>query len=1248
MLTTQTTEARQAVSLLPYLLITTGPQRGTEVELDFARLAEQPLIMGRQANEAQLVLVSPKNRVSRKHAALTFRPEDELLLLSDAGSSNGTAINGTHIAGPTPLFPGDTIGCGDIELVFIVPIEGMGIPLVMLPGQTERRYIEDCEPAVGRLEVISSQVPGIKAGTFCRLTPRHPFVMGRYSSNDLPLLESEAQARLVSRRHAEIRWSGTDYIIRDLGAANPAWVNQSQIDAPCQLKEGDRIQIGTTLLVYRAPRLPMLRPQTGLHRAIGTIEGILKLVSSKPLELGPAVLRLPTDRQILVGRNEGNDLRLLDLRVSQRHAKILYEAHHFILVDIGSTNGTTINGTKITQPAVLGPGDQVGFGEFEFLFEEAPSSENNGTALAEPLTMQLARVAVVPGLVEAAPVVTDETGENAIPIDVTAHPLRKISPFDELDRATFRLLEPYFKEVVYKPGQEMVREGQNRGAFFAIVEGRVSISRAINERQRLVLGELQTGSTYGERTVFADQPFANRLEALTTVRALRLQEADFLRDLAANATVRSFFEQQLSASSATNWLRATLLMRTLSPKTHSEMANRLRFRVYEPGQILVEQGSAADEFFLILSGAAVATLKDPRGRELDLTTLEEGDSFGDGIAAPDETYPTTVRATRRVECYVLARADFDNVLTKSGDPIASLGAGLGGLPLGAVLNRVGPFMTMPPQLVTKIAAEMKPKSFKKGEVIVSQDEPASAFYIIRSGQVEVSFRTSEGEVRSDMRLGPGQYFGEASLLTNTARTDTVKAAEDCELLALYRNKLEAVLKLGESYDLGQYFAKGLSKSFRPKRMAEVTVSEHTSASNEHYYLLARAGGEQFFKLSERSLFLWNLMTGDNSLNDLSMAFFLEFRQLDLSGVSNLVGQLQAGGYLAVPAVDQKLLGETPRRRPNPLGKLFNWRYEIKHVDQWFDRFYQWGGQVFFWRPVTLLLFALILLGFGSFIVEGFLDGSSGTNLMKLFQGGGLAAFTLPGALPWWSLLIVLFLNFLIHETAHGLACKAYGRKVLSGGFGLQYGGPVFFVNTNEIWLEKRGPRIVVNLAGPISNALFAGVCCLLIPFSTNPALSTALFQMAAIAYTLVYININPLMELDGYYALMDWLEIPGLRRKALGFVRRKLLKRPQPRLVPARVQKIYWRFALATPIYLVFTVVQFSFFLGSLLGGLGILTALTNFGLNEAVGNTLLWLITLLVVGFLAWPIFTEFLTVGRDDDEMDEMTLRGRRRKGA
>ena len=181
------------------------------------------------------------------------------------------------------------------------------------------------------------------------------------------------------------------------------------------------------------------------------------------------------------------------------------------------------------------------------------------------------------------------------------------------------------------------------------------------------------------------------------------------------------------------------------------------------------------------------------------------------------------------------------------------------------------------------------------------------------------------------------------------------------------------------------------------------------------------------------------------------------------------------------------------------------------------------------------------------------------------------------------------------------------------------------------------------LAGPASNALLAGICCLAMLFTSDPVWRTALFQVAAIAYVLVYININPLMELDGYFALMDWLEIPGLRRKALTYIRRRVLGRPQPGSITRRERRIFTWYALLTPLYILFTMVQFSFFLESLAEP-PLNEALKWLGVDRSIGDGLIWVLALGIAALLAWPYFTELLTTGRDEDEM--AGSRARRRK--
>jgi hypothetical protein len=77
----------------------------------------------------------------------------------------------------------------------------------------------------------------------------------------------------------------------------------------------------------------------------------------------------PINREIIhIGRHTGNDIVINDRRVSRYHAEIRFERGQFVIYDLGSLNGVSINGVPSRQ-TILRNGDVVGFGNFSFVFE---------------------------------------------------------------------------------------------------------------------------------------------------------------------------------------------------------------------------------------------------------------------------------------------------------------------------------------------------------------------------------------------------------------------------------------------------------------------------------------------------------------------------------------------------------------------------------------------------------------------------------------------------------------------------------------------------------------------------------------------------------------------------------------------------------------------------------------------------------------------------------------------------------------
>ena len=106
---------------------------------------------------------------------------------------------------------------------------------------------------------------------------------------------------------------------------------------------------------------------TGIHRELPTGAALL-VVHRGPAE-GSEFL-LPADSDIVgVGRSPESEVFLDDVTVSRRHAEFVCAGRDVIVRDLGSTNGTKVNGVAINGDQLLVHGDVIGFGTAQVTFE---------------------------------------------------------------------------------------------------------------------------------------------------------------------------------------------------------------------------------------------------------------------------------------------------------------------------------------------------------------------------------------------------------------------------------------------------------------------------------------------------------------------------------------------------------------------------------------------------------------------------------------------------------------------------------------------------------------------------------------------------------------------------------------------------------------------------------------------------------------------------------------------------------------
>ncbi|HET6211327.1 MAG TPA: FHA domain-containing protein [Micromonosporaceae bacterium] len=217
-----------------------------------------------------------------------------------------------------------------------------------------------------------------------RLSPDQTVVIGRDS--DCGLVVDDP---LVSRQHAKVSWVDGGWVLDDLDSTNGTWIGGEQISA-APLADGTVARLGNADgpavefgFVHTHPPVPAPRepedepPMTALAVAGRTLAG-----------------EHDADQGIRIGRTPDNHIVVDDLLVSRHHAEIRRAGDGYQVVDLGSRNGTYVNGQQVPR-AALHPGDLLVIGRHQFVFDGQRLQEYVDTGpvslTADGLTVRLGK-----------------------------------------------------------------------------------------------------------------------------------------------------------------------------------------------------------------------------------------------------------------------------------------------------------------------------------------------------------------------------------------------------------------------------------------------------------------------------------------------------------------------------------------------------------------------------------------------------------------------------------------------------------------------------------------------------------------------------------------------------------------------------------------------------------------------------------------------------------------------------------------
>ncbi len=350
---------------------------------------------------------------------------------------------------------------------------------------------------------------------------------------------------------------------------------------------------------------------------------------------------------------------------------------------------------------------------------------------------------------------------------------------------------------------------------------------------------------------------------------------------------------------------------------------------------------------------------------------------------------------------------------------------------------------------------------------------------------------------------------------------------------------------------------------KPRLAPDVEVADFHYRSGEPYTMMKAQRGPSYIRLTAEDRFIVDQMNGQRSIRDIVVAHFQRYGHFALSAITSLIEEMRRAGFLTQPYVSvQKVIADAKRddgpRWLVAVRKIrAKKRLDMKRPNELTEWLYRHGGSALYTKSVGVVFVVVTIAG----LVAAW----------DLLHGDRFSVF---GTSALWvlALYVIDLLAIFIHEAAHALSCRHFGRRVNAAGFMFYLGMPLFFIETTDTWMADRRGRVWTSWSGPYSGFIIGGACAIAAWAMPTNAISAFLFSFAIFSYYGTLQNLVPFLRLDGYYIMMDLIDTQNLRERAFAFVRGELVPRLRSRTKLTREEKLLSAYGLIASVFAVLAI----------------------------------------------------------------------------
>ncbi len=388
----------------------------------------------------------------------------------------------------------------------------------------------------------------------------------------------------------------------------------------------------------------------------------------------------------------------------------------------------------------------------------------------------------------------------------------------DLPRHTLQAIASRLQGLEVSAGQPLIQSGEAANGLFLLESGTVSVQNPDSGTTDTV----GSGSILGALALLTSKPQIQNVVANSDGMVWVLSADDFQslntehralrRSLGKNVQARLAKADQVQAATR---LQEMPIFSDLPMGSIESIAQRMILRHISAGERVYRVGDGGDALYLIESGEIELTAENASGVIEELARIGNQGFFGEMSLLAGQIRTEDATATRNTNLWVLYKGDLDSLGVEDNSIRSALNQGLAARLASEESESEQNFRNF--ELLSELGSEelhqvvshLKPTRYRAGENVVRISTPGDALFLIENGEVRV--QTFNG---GSWLLGPGESFGEQSLLTNQPHNASISAQTDVDLWSLSKVDFDSLLTQypGLAISLSRMLSQRLSES----------------------------------------------------------------------------------------------------------------------------------------------------------------------------------------------------------------------------------------------------------------------------------------------------------------------------------------------------------------------------------------------------------------------------------------------------